>query len=96
MTEIERKLSFVVWSYRNFVWTTVQDGVGFVIHRRAYQMWLAAYSKEKVLDLKEIHGDEAPYITTSRDPRDGSLFNFPASAEFLSAVALKHYPELLV
>lgn len=96
MTEIESKLSHVVWCYRDSVWTTVQDGVGFIIHRRADSMWLAAYSKQKVLEKQEIHGDAAPYITILRDPRDGSMFNIPASGDFLSAVVLKYYPEILI
>lgn len=96
MTELEFKLKDVVWCFCDSVWTTVQDGVGFVIHRRADRMWLTAYSKEKVIDREKIHGDEAPYITTLRDPRDGSMFNIPASDDFLSTVVLKYFPELLV
>ncbi len=96
MTELESKLKSAIWCYSDSVWTTVQGGVGFVIHQRADQMWLAGYSEEKVIDRQEIHGDEAPYITTYRDPRVESMFNIPASDDFISAVVLKHYPELLI
>lgn len=95
MTELEHKLSHVVWCYRNGVWTTVQDSVGFAIHQSRYRMWLVGYPKEAVIDRQEIHDDEAPYITTYGEPLKGSMFNIPASDDFISAVVLKHYPELL-
>ncbi len=98
MTELETKLSHVEWCYCDGVWTTVQNGIGFAIHQSNYRMWLVGYPKEVVLYRREIHSmdrNEALYITTYRDPCKESMFNIPASADFISAVVLKHYLEIL-
>jgi len=41
-----------------------------------------------------IHGDEAPYVTTYKEPWVKSIFNIPATDEFVALVVLRHYPEL--
>ena len=95
MTPLEKTLAFVGWTqYHDQSWTTVKKGIGFALYQRDNSMWLCGYTPEVVAERRRIHEDEAPYITLCQNPQKESMFSIPASADFVSSVILRHFPEL--
>jgi len=95
MTRLEERLSRTVWNRYRERWTTVLKNVGFALYQRGDRMWLCGYSPEVVAKRLGFHGDKAPYITIYSTPQKESMFNIPASNDFVSAIILGHYQELL-
>jgi hypothetical protein len=95
MTPLEKTLAFGKWTQDcSQSWTTVKNGIGFALYRLRDKMWLCGYPPKVVEERRKLHRDKAPYITIYSDPQEGSMFNIPASDDFVSAVILKHFPEL--
>ncbi len=96
MTPLEKRLAFATWTLCHGTdWSTVKSDVGFVLYRDNDKMWLCGYPPEVVAERRQLHGDKAPYITLYKDFREDSMFNIPASADFVSSVILRHYKRLL-
>jgi len=96
MTRLEERLSRTVWT-RPYgrEWTTVLKDVGFCLYQQGGRMWLCGYSPELVAKRQDLYGDKAPYVTLHDNPQRKSIFNIPASNDFVSAIILGHYSELL-
>ncbi len=94
MFEFESKLARSEWVLESSRWTTVQKGIGFCLYSQGGQMWLAGYPKEVVAERQSLHHTTGPHFTTYNKPLMESMFNIPASVDFVSMVILCHYPEL--
>ena len=98
MTILEFKLSEVKWICCGDHFTTVVNGLGFVLYQKCQQMQLAGLSQKEVINRKKVHKTiESLEVICYWDGHFHcpTLFDIHVSNDLVSAVILSTFPEIL-
>lgn len=99
MTELETRLARLLWVRTNYYYSTVHNGLGFILYPNKGVMWATGLSKKQTATQQSIHKQKDSLVVTgdwSSVWQYAPLFNMPASNELISAVVLSAHPEILV
>jgi hypothetical protein len=97
MTPLEKKLAQSKWVHRYNGFSTVKDGLGFIVYQYKTQMWLVGLTKKETDERRRVQKTTDPEVVLYTDTYGRAtnvMFQIPASPELLSAVVLSSHPEL--